>query len=215
MNYRIVLIGPQGSGKGTQAELLSIHLGIPTITMGEILREAAKGDTEQARVLDQSLRAGELVPHEITIGFLKERLKKEDTKSGFILDGFPRAAQQQLALDEFAPPTHVIRLEISDDLAVERLVGRLVCPKCNQIYHEKWNPPKQSGVCDKCGAPLVHRSDDTPEAIKERLYIYRHETEPMLDGYATKGVLYRIDASGAIPQVHARILEAIGQPLKA
>lgn len=213
MTHRIVLIGPQGSGKGTQADLLSHHLGIPVITMGEMLREAAKEETEEAKKLDSMMKAGELVPHEISIGFLKERLKKDDTKNGFILDGFPRAAEQQQALETFAPPTHVIQLQISDDLAVERLTGRLICTKCGRIYHKKWNPPKQGGVCNECGGELIQRSDDTPDPIKQRLSIYHHETEPMAQTYEAREVLHRIDASGTIPQVHALVLEAIGRPL--
>ncbi len=206
---RIVLLGPQGSGKGTQAELLSAHLGLSVIEMGKILRDEVRRGGPRAELLAPFLDAGKLAPHDITNDLLRERLAEPEFASGYITDGFPRATPQQDALDALAPPTHVIVLGISDDLAIERLAGRLTCA-CGKIYHEQWNPPARPGICNVCGGALARRSDDTPEAIRERLRIYHEETEPTLVRYEKRGILHRIDAAGTVPVVHALVLGALG-----
>ncbi|MBI4133269.1 nucleoside monophosphate kinase [Candidatus Uhrbacteria bacterium] len=206
---RIVILGPQGSGKGTQAELLSFHLGLPAFTMGGMLREEVTRNGSHASEIKPYLEAGTLVPHWISIELLRKRLRAPDVVRGFICDGFPRAVEQQEAIDAIAPPTHVVVLQLSDELAVERLTGRLVSA-CGEVYHVKWFPPKRPGICDSCGGKLEHRTDDTPQAIRERLSIYHHETEEVIRRYEAAGLVHYIDASGTVPVVHAAILEALG-----
>lgn len=209
---RISLLGPQGSGKGTQAELLSFHLGIPIITMSALLKAESQRGGEQAKMIEKSIRTGSFVPSSVTINLLTTRLAQSDTKKGFIIDGFPRFREQQDAFVKINSFTDVVFLDIPEELALERINGRLVCGGCGKIYHEKWNPPKQSGKCDECAGTLEKREDDVPEAIRVRLARYHRETEPVIVQYRQEGLLRRVDASGSIPVVHAAILETLGVP---
>lgn len=210
---RISLLGPQGSGKGTQADLLSLHLGIPVITMSALLKEEVAHGGDRGAFINQTMKAGQLVPTEVAVGILGERVSHADFAKGFILDGFPREVEQQDAFWKIVPFTHVVVLQISDELGIERMTGRLIS-SCGMIFHELWNPPKQSKVCDKCGDMLMHRDDDTPELMGERLAIYHRETEPVIKRFDELGVLHRVDASPTIPVVHAAVLEALGVPEK-
>lgn len=208
--YRlIVLLGPQGSGKGTQGELLADHLKFPIITMSTLLRKEIASGSERGKKIKELIDVGNLAPQEITNELLEKRLKESDAVAGAIIDGYPRDRVQFDAFQQFAPPTDVIFLDITDALAIERISGRRMC-SCGKIYHVKWNPPQKEGLCDACGSKLTQRVDDVPVAIKTRLGLYHGVTEPVIDEYRKKGVLHAIDASGPIHMVHEDILKALG-----
>jgi adenylate kinase len=216
MNKYIIIFGPQGSGKGTQAERIAEHYALPGFSMGQLLRDASKEDSEQGRFLKQQLTEGTLTPEHITNGLLFERLQEDDTKGGFIIDGFPRNDVQENAFREMLPKTHggiavthAVVLELSDEEAINRLSGRRTCSGCGNVYHLVYNPPKDADVCDECGGELIQRKDDKPEAIKIRLSIYHDKTEPLLKRYMEDGVLHRVDAHGTIEEVFRRIIETI------
>lgn len=209
MSRIIVLLGPQGSGKGTQGELLHDHLGFPIITMSTLLRQEIATGSERGKKIKELIDAGHLAPQEITNELLEKRLAESDATSGAIIDGYPRDRIQFDAFHTFAKPTDVIFLVITDALAVERISGRRIC-KCGKIYHMKWNPPKKDELCDACGSKLEQRVDDVPKAIKVRLELYHRETEPIIDEYRKLGSLRTIDASRPIHMVHEDILKAFG-----
>ncbi|MBI4280747.1 nucleoside monophosphate kinase [Candidatus Uhrbacteria bacterium] len=206
---KLSLMGPQGSGKGTQAELLSHHFGLPAITMSTLLKEEAGRAGPDAQRLAQLMKAGKLVPFEVTVRLLAQRLAAADAQKGFILDGFPRDRDQQDAFAKISDLTHVIFLDLTDEQAVERIRGRLICDGCEMVYHDIWNPPKEKDVCDRCGKILRHREDDTPGVIRERLMTYHRETEPVMRHYREQGILHWVDASNPIPVVHAAILNIL------
>lgn len=206
---RIVLLGAQGSGKGTQAEKLSAELNIPHISTGDIFRDNIKRGTELGRLVKEYADKGLLVPDEVTIRIMRARLEQEDCSNGFILDGFPRNMKQAKALEEFSSVDRAISLEISDEEAVRRIAGRRNCPKCGRLYHMVYNPPKEDELCDVCHVKLVQRDDDKPEAIKRRLGIYHKETEPLKDFYKEKGVLLLVDGSQGINDVFSGIMKAL------
>jgi adenylate kinase len=203
--YKILIIGPQGSGKGTQAELLAKALNIPAISMGALLREEIASGSNEGQAAKDYLDKGTLVPDELAIGIIKKRLVQSDAAKGWIIDGFPRVASQMELFLTFAQPTHAVLLELSDEQAVERLAGRLFCPACQQGFHEIYLPPQTPGRCDKCGSELVKRPDDNPVAIRQRLEIYHNETEPLLARYERMGILHRVDGSGTIEEIFASI----------
>lgn len=213
---RVLIFGPQGSGKGTQMEMLSESLKVPGLGMGDLLRNASKEDSELGAYLRKQLSDGTLTPEHITNRILEDRLRKDDTKNGFVLEGFPRNDVQEKAFREMIQtihggisPTHVIVLELSDEEAIERLSKRRSCSKCWDVYHVDRHPPKKEGVCDECGGALIQRSDDTPEAIKLRLSIYHSKTELLLARYEQEGIIHRIDARGSIDEVFQRILAVV------
>ncbi|HLD17575.1 MAG TPA: nucleoside monophosphate kinase [Patescibacteria group bacterium] len=203
--YRIVLLGPQGSGKGTQGERLSHHLGIPTISVGALYREAIRRGDSVGLEAERFISEGMLVPNHLTSTLIENRLAQKDTLGGWILDAYPRSLEQLEHLLSFQPPTHVIALSISDEEAVERIANRLTCTGCERVYHKKFAPPKKEGFCDECGGPVLHRSDDTPEAIRRRLHIYHTETEPVLARLEMASILHRIDGTGPIDLVEKRV----------
>lgn len=214
----ILLFGPQGSGKGTQGELLSAHYHIPLIGTGALLREESKKPTDRGHTLIETLKSGFLVPEIITNAVLFERLQAADTEHGFIIDGYPRNRVQADAFRAFLTTlrggtqiTHAIVLEISDDLAVERLSLRRTCSGCQAVYHLVNKPPQVSGRCDRCGGALIQRSDETEEATRRRLSIYHRDTAALFADYARDGILIRLDASGAIDGVLKAIVAAIEQ----
>lgn len=207
---KLMMLGPPGAGKGTQAQQLAGELGIPQISTGDMLRQARRQGTplglEAARYMD----AGDLVPDEVVIGLVVERLQESDAQKGFILDGFPRTVAQAEALEEMGVVLEaVVSIVVSEDEVVERLGGRLSCPNCGATYHATANPAKTPGVCDVCGHALVRREDDRPEAIRERLKAYQTKTEPLVAYYRTKGSLHEINGEGAPDQVYQRVLQAI------
>ena len=185
----LILLGAPGAGKGTLASYLIEQMGVPSISTGNILREAIKNNTPLGQSAKEYMDAGKLVPDEVVIGMLKERIAKRDCKSGFILDGFPRTIPQAEALEKMGVEiTDVISIEVTDDSIMERMGGRRVCKKCGMTYHVKYNPSPAGENCH-CGEPLTIRSDDAPEVVKERLLVYHDQTEPLKDFYKSRGLL--------------------------
>ncbi len=205
--YRIVFLGPPGAGKGTQASLLADRHGIKKISTGDILREAVRKGTELGMKAKKYMDAGDLVPDDIIIGLIEEQIEGVDS---FILDGFPRTMKQAEALDDLLsargkPLTHVIFVGVPDDEIVKRLTARRVCPKCGAVYNLIYNPPKRDEVCDVCGTPLVQRSDDREDVIRNRLKVYRENTAPLIDYYRRKGIFHEINGVGKVEEVFGRI----------
>ena len=187
---KLILLGPPGAGKGTQAEILSRDLKIPTISTGNILRAAVKAGTPIGLEAKSYMDAGKLVPDEVIIGIVQERLAQPDCAGGFILDGVPRTIAQAQALEERGITfDHVLSLEISDEAIVKRMSGRRVCASCGAPYHVETMPPKVAGVCDQCGGELLERADDRPETVLARLKVYHDETEPLKQFYQERGKL--------------------------
>ncbi|WP_417109390.1 adenylate kinase, partial [Hominenteromicrobium sp.] len=185
---KLILLGAPGAGKGTQAEVICKHLGIPAISTGNILREALKSGTEMGLKAKAFMDAGQLVPDEIVIGIIKDRLAEEDCKNGFILDGFPRTIPQAEALDASGVVIdRVIDIEVPDEKIVTRMSGRRVCEKCGSSYHVLYKQPSVEGKCDICGGTLVQRKDDHPDTVKERLEVYHTQTEPLKEFYSKQG----------------------------
>ncbi len=209
---KIILLGAPGAGKGTQAEIISKKLGIPTISTGNILRAAVKAGTPIGLEAKSYMDAGKLVPDEVIIGIIQERLAESDCAGGFILDGVPRTIAQAEALD--AHGIHfdaVLSLEIDDSVIEARMTGRRTCHTCGATYHVVAAPPKQEGVCDKCGGELEQRKDDLPETVKHRLEVYHNETEPLKDYYQAHGVLLSVPDLGGIEETNAKIMELLGK----
>lgn len=206
-------MGPQGAGKGTQGERIAEKYGIPAIATGEIFRWALKGHTALGNEVEQYVEAGKLVPDDLTIAVVAERLKAADASDGFLLDGFPRSLAQARALDgilegQGASLDAVIVLEVPEELSLHRLLGRRVCSECGKNYHVD-SPPENDWICDRCGGAVVARDDDHAETITERLRLYHQTTEPLKEYYEAKGLLRTIDGDGSPDEVFARITEAI------
>ena len=197
----IVLLGSPGVGKGTYAKRISKIYDIPQISTGDMFREATKNKTETGLKAKEYLDKGELVPDDVTIGIVEERLKQDDCKNGFMLDGFPRTIAQADALSNIIDIDKVLNFTASDDTIIDRLSGRRVCSECGTIFHVKNIPPKIEGVCDACGGKLIQRDDDKPDSIKKRLDVYKKQTEPLIDYYKEKELLADIDADKPIEQV--------------
>lgn len=199
---RTVLLGPPGSGKGTQAVRLARKYGIPAISTGDMFRQAVRARTRVGRTAKEYMDQGLLVPDDVTIEAVKERLAEPDVREGFILDGFPRSLEQAASLNAILKEAGVhldvvLSLEVPDDLLVKRATGRRVC-KCGATYHVTNDPPKVEGKCDECGQPLFHRRDDTAEVVAERLKTYVEKTEPVKEYYRRQGILLELDGSGSI-----------------
>ena len=206
------MLGAPGAGKGTQAAILNQKLGIPTISTGNILRAAVKDGTPIGLKAKEYMDHGHLVPDEVIIGIINERLQAEDCKKGYILDGVPRTIAQAEALDKAGIVFDaVINLEISDEEILQRMSGRRVCEKCGASYHVVVIPPKVEGVCDACGGTLVQRADDAPKTVASRLEVYHRETEPLKEYYAKKGNLKEIFNQATVEGTTQKILEALGQ----
>ena len=207
---KLILLGAPGAGKGTQAEILSAKLGIPTISTGNILRAAVKEGTPIGLEAKRYMDAGQLVPDSVIIGIVAQRLEQPDCAGGFILDGVPRTIGQAEALDAAGVTfDHVLSIEISDEEIEERMEGRRVCQSCGAPYHVKAKPPKQEGVCDACGGALIQRDDDRPETVRRRLEVYHQETEPLKDYYQSKGILVPVANQDTIEGTTQVIMEAL------
>ena len=207
---KLILLGAPGAGKGTQAEILSAKLGIPTISTGNILRAAVKEGTPIGLEAKRYMDAGQLVPDSVIIGIVAQRLEQPDCAHGFILDGVPRTIGQAEALDAAGVTfDHVLSIEISDGEIEERMEGRRVCQSCGAPYHVKAKPPKREGVCDSCGGALIQRDDDKPETVRHRLEVYHRETEPLKDYYQAKGILVPVDNQDTIEGTTQVIMEAL------
>ncbi len=207
---KLILLGAPGAGKGTQAEVICEHLNIPAISTGNIIREALKNGTEMGKRAKSYMDEGKLVPDEVVIGIIQERLQKDDCRNGFILDGFPRTIPQAEALDKMGIDIDkVIDLEVPDDKIVERMSGRRVCESCGASYHLLYKKPEQEGVCGKCGGTLVQRKDDHPDTVKERLRVYHEQTEPLKDFYQKKGKLAIVEGQEEVADTTRLTLEAL------
>ena len=208
----LILVGAPGAGKGTQAERLSKELQIPTISTGNILRAAIKNGTPTGLKAKSFMDAGKLVPDEVIIGIITERLAEEDCKNGYILDGVPRTIAQAEALEQAGIQFDaVVSIEISDEAIMQRMSGRRVCEDCGASYHLVAVPPKQEGVCDNCGGKLVQRKDDAPETVKARLEVYHNETEPLKDFYESRGVLKPVENASSVEATTRAILRVLGR----
>ncbi|WP_325246742.1 adenylate kinase [Dysosmobacter sp.] len=209
---KLILLGAPGAGKGTQAEVLCKELNIPTISTGNILRAAIKDGTPTGLKAKSFMDAGQLVPDEVIIGIITERLAQDDCRNGFILDGVPRTIAQAEALEKAGIQfDHVISIEISDETIVERMAGRRVCEHCGATYHLVAVPPKTPGVCDKCGGKLIQRHDDEPETVLARLEVYHKETEPLKGFYAERGLLRSVENQPTLAETSQAILRALGR----
>ena len=206
---KIILLGAPGAGKGTQGELISEHFSIPTISTGNIIREALKSGNELGRQAKSYIEKGDLVPDELVINIIKERLKEDDCKNGFILDGFPRTIPQAEALDNMGISIDkVINIDLDDEVILERMSGRRVCEKCGSSYHIKNKRPAKDGICDRCQGTLVQRKDDKLETVKARLVVYHDQTKPLVDYYKNQNKLIEVDGNGTLQEVTERTLAA-------
>ena len=209
---KLILLGAPGAGKGTQAAILCKELNIPTISTGNILRAAIKNGTPTGMKAKSFMDAGKLVPDEVIIGIITERVAEEDCKNGYILDGVPRTIAQAEAMEKAGIVFDaVVSIEISDETIMERMSGRRVCESCGASYHLVAVPPKQEGICDKCGGKLVQRKDDAPETVKARLEVYHKETEPLKDFYAQRGLLKSVENQPTVEATSKAILHVLGR----
>ncbi len=211
----IVFIGPPGSGKGTQAQIIRERLGLPQVATGDLFRYNLKNNTELGLLAKQYMDAGELVPNEVTIRMVEERLSREDCAKGAILDGFPRNLKQAVALDKMLAPyggvTVAPLFEVDDDVVVERISGRRICRQCGAVYHVKFNPPKRDSICDVCGGELYQRDDDRPETVKTRLFVYYKQTAPIIGYYFCRGILEDINAMQPMEDVTRALLDVLAK----
>jgi adenylate kinase len=211
----IVFLGPPGSGKGTQAKILEKAMGLPQVATGDLFRYNLKNNTELGQLAKKYMDAGDLVPDEVTIRMVEDRLAREDCANGAILDGFPRNLYQARALDEMLAPyggvTVVPFFYVDDEVVVARISGRRVCRNCGAVYHVLFNPPKQDGVREVCGGALYQRDDDRPETVKNRLYVYYKQTGPLIGYYFAKGLLEEIDASKPVDEVSEALKSALAK----
>lgn len=213
---RIILLGPPGAGKGTQAAMLVEKLHIPHISTGDMFRQAIKEGTPLGKKAKEFMDAGQLVPDEVTVGIVKERVGQEDCREGFLLDGFPRTVAQAEVLDTILDEIGsaldaTVSIEVPREKLVTRLTGRRVCKKCGATYHLEFNPPEKAGVCGKCSRELIQRSDDTEETVLNRLNVYEKQTAPLINYYKEKGLLKEIDGDGPIDQVMVKIGQGLGR----
>ena len=209
---KLILLGAPGAGTGTQAETLSRELGIPTISTGNMLREAIQNQTPIGLEAKRFMDNGQLVPDDVIIGIVEERVARDDCKNGYILDGVPRTLAQAETLERAGVAIdNVVSIEIEDSVIEARMSGRRVCSRCGESYHITENPPKIKGVCDDCGGVLVVREDDKPETVRERLIVYHQKTERIKDFYKARGKLLLVDGNQPIRTVHNEILEALGK----
>lgn len=212
---RLILLGPPGAGKGTQAKRLVEKYGIPQISTGDMLRAALKAGTELGLKAKTYMDAGKLVPDEVVIGLIEERIKEADCKNGFMLDGFPRTVAQADALSAVMAKSslkldHVVSIDVANEELVLRLTGRRTCRACGAGFHVSFDPPKKEGVCDKCGGELYQRDDDSEATIRNRLKVYGDQTEPLIAYYKKAGLLRPIDGTGSIEDIFGRVTAVLG-----
>jgi adenylate kinase len=212
---RLVLVGPPGAGKGTQAQVIAERSGVPQISTGDIFRANVSQGTELGKLAKSYMDRGDLVPDEVTVAMVRDRLGEPDARSGFLLDGFPRTVPQAEQLDDLLRDDYgtkldvVLELVVDDDEVVRRLAGRRICRTCNRVWHVDFDPPKVSDVCDVDGGELYQRDDDREETVRHRLDVYYDQTAPLIAFYAARGILVGIDAMGPVDDVSDRALEAL------
>ena len=212
---RIVLVGPPGAGKGTHAQFIASHLAIPRISTGDIFRYNVTSNTELGRKAREFMERGDLVPDEVTVAMVRDRLAEDDAQEGFLLDGFPRNVPQaetlkKLLLQEWdARLSVVLELVVDEDEVVRRLSGRRTCRRCERVWHVLYDPPARTGICDDCGGELFQRDDDSEETIRHRIEVYAEQTFPLLAFYADENVLIGIDATGPVEEVTSRAMAAL------
>ncbi|GFR35245.1 adenylate kinase [Thermobrachium celere] len=216
---RIVLLGPPGAGKGTQAKLIVQKYNIPHISTGDIFRKNIKEMTPLGIKAKEYIDKGQLVPDELTVEIVKDRIKEDDCKNGFLLDGFPRTVAQADALNDVLNSLgtkldHVININVDENNLIVRLTGRRVCPKCGASFHVAFNPPKVEGICDYCGAEVVQRADDSEETVKNRLSVYYKQTQPLIDYYTKNGLIRNINGEQEINEVFKEICDVLGSDIK-
>lgn len=212
---RLVLLGAPGAGKGTQAKILVEKYGIPQISTGDLLRAAVAAGTALGKEAKSYMDKGELVPDSVVLGMVEERLKQDDCKKGYILDGFPRNTKQAEALDKMLSSlnmslTAALSVDVPFEDLMKRLTGRRTCKACGQMYNVYFNPPKKEGICDKCGGELFQRDDDKEETIKKRLDVYNAQTAPLIDYYGKKGILKSVSGIGSIDDIFKKVCNALG-----
>lgn len=210
----LVLLGGPGAGKGTQAERLAENLGIPQVSTGDLFRENLKKETDLGLLAKGYMARGELVPDEVTVGMVRERLSRPDAAQGAILDGFPRTIAQAEALEALLADmgsklAAVPYIKVPEDVLLARLAGRRTCRACGAMYHDLFSPPQETGVCDKCGGELYQRPDDTPETQKHRIVVYFQQTAPLIDYYREKGLLVEVDGRPGIEDIQADLLSIV------
>jgi len=208
---RLIFLGPPGAGKGTLAKMICQELGIVQVSTGDLFRQAVKDGTELGKRVKAIMERGELVPDEVTLGLVKERLDRKDVRAGYVLDGFPRTIPQAEGLKAFQTIDVVVDLQAPDEVLVQRLTGRETCPACGKIYHVANMPPKAKGVCDVDGAKLVVRDDDTLKAVENRLAVYRRQTQPLIDYYERAGLIRHVDSSTTPEATLGQVRRALGR----
>ncbi|MBO3747160.1 adenylate kinase [Streptosporangiaceae bacterium NEAU-GS5] len=211
---RLVLVGPPGAGKGTQAQFIASNLSIPKISTGDIFRANVSGGTELGKLAKEYMDRGDLVPDEVTNAMVQDRLAEKDAQEGFLLDGFPRNVPQaqvlKKILDELGAKLDIVlELVVDNDEVVRRLAGRRTCRSCGKVWHVDFDPPKVDGVCDACGGELFQRDDDREETIRHRLEVYEQQTSPLISYYAEEGLLEGVDATGPVEEVTRRAMSAL------
>ncbi|MCX6657614.1 MAG: adenylate kinase [Euryarchaeota archaeon] len=211
---KLVIFGPPSAGKGTQAQKLSKQYGIPQVATGDLLRKAVADKTPLGLRIKSYLDQGKLGPDEVIVQLIKERVAKPDCKNGFLLDGFPRTMGQAKELERMTDIDLVLSIVVDFEALVERAVGRRTCPKCSAVYHVKFNPPMNEGVCEKCGSELIQRDDDKEDTVRNRLRVYQEQTAPLIEYYRKKGKLVDIDGSGGIDAVYSQMVKAISNMKK-
>lgn len=208
----LILLGPPGSGKGTQAVKISKEMNIPHISTGDLFRDNISRNTELGEKAKAYMHEGKLVPDELVVNMLLDRVSKEDCKTGYLLDGFPRTVNQAIEFDSVLNQNTyltVLYLDVSDEAVMQRISGRLSCKECGSIYNRYFTPPEQEGICDHCGHELVQRADDKPDVVKNRLKVYQEQTAPLIDYYQSKKVLKRIDGEASPSEIYHQIKEAL------
>lgn len=213
---KIVLLGPPGAGKGTQAKSISRKYSVPHISTGDIFRQNISQMTELGKEAKKYIDKGQLVPDDLTIDIVKDRLKQNDCESGFLLDGFPRTVYQAESLDEFLIEDDsnlnlALLISVPKEFILDRMTGRRVCPSCGASYHVKFNLPQQEGICDVCGSTIIQRKDDTKETVNNRLEVYDKQTQPLIEYYKTKKILSVVDGTQSINNVFKQITEILDQ----
>lgn len=213
---KLILLGAPGAGKGTQAAKIAEEYDIPAISTGQIIREAIAAKTELGNKMKSFIDKGELVPDDVVVGMVKERLKEDDCKNGYILDGFPRTISQAIIMEELPIEIDVaLELDVDEDIIVDRLSGRRVCKDCGATYHVSNNPSKKEGICDECGGVLEMRKDDVPDVIRHRLEVYNEQTKPLKDFYKERGLLVTIKGCNEVDKTKNAIMKVLRETIEA